>query len=271
MRGRPSTSLHTAVVLPVGSASSTQQFELDVTLPVLGVPLRGQASMEMDTQASSVLMVPSIRATGQAEHVVLHGHAGDVTVSLKVDQPVHGFGSYDPAEATMHIHGAGGTGMFEGIKVAGSLRGFFRPAGTLYLSYQSADAALEAVQRRLAGNTALTDAERADFLDQTKRAVAQAVPAPFPADNDTQAVVTSSIQQSGTQARVALRITVPKGDPQQPVKVSAIAPDGTATTVFDAVRAPGQTVSTSAVGTPPFVIQVYISGVMVKQITVPAQ
>lgn len=83
--------------------------------------------------------------------------------------------------------------------------------------------------------------------------------------------MTSSIQQSGTQARVALRITVPKGDRQQPVKVTAIAPDGTATTVFDAVRAPGRTVSTSAVGTPPFVIQVYISGVMVKQITVPAQ
>lgn len=90
--GKASTSLHTAVVVPVGSASSTQQFELDVTLPVLGVPLRGQASMEMDTRASSVLMVPSIRATGQAEQVVLRGPAGDVTVSLKVDQPVHGFG-----------------------------------------------------------------------------------------------------------------------------------------------------------------------------------
>jgi hypothetical protein len=269
--GKASTSLHTAVVVPVGSASSTQQFELDITLPVLGVPLHGQASMEMDTQASSVLMVPSIRATGQAERVVLRGPAGDVTVSLKGDQPVHGFGSYDPAEATMHFRGTDGTGMFQGIQLAGSLRGFFRPAGQLYLSYQSRAAALEAVQRGLAGNTALTDAERRDLLAQTQRAVAQAVPAPFPADDDTQAVVTSSIERSGEQARVALRITVPKGDAHQPIKVTAIAPDGTATTVFDAVRAPGQTISTSALGTPPFVVQVHISGVMVKQIVVPAQ
>jgi len=69
---------------------------------------------------------------------------------------MHGFGSYDPAEATIHIRGSGGTGMFDSVNLAGDLKGFFRPTGTLYLSYPSTDAALSAVERGLAQNTTPT-------------------------------------------------------------------------------------------------------------------
>jgi hypothetical protein len=217
------------------------------------------------------VVVADAHATGQARGVSLHGAAGDTMVSLTVDQPVQGFGSYDPAEATIHIRGTGGTGMFDGINLVGDLKGFFRPTGTLYLSYPSTDAALNAVERGLAENAALTAAQRQEILEQAKQALAQAKPATFPADNITQAIVTSTIQRAGTQAQVAVRIVVPAGDARQVVKVVAVEPNGLARTVYQGSHAPGETVSASATGTPPFVVQVYVAGTLAKQITASVQ
>lgn len=266
----PATSQLVAI-LYVAGASTTQEYDIDMTVPVLGVPLHGEASLQMSMRATGVVAVADGHATGQARSVALHGPAGDITVSLNVDQPVHGFGSYDPAEATIHIRGTGGTGMFDGVNLAGDLKGFFRPTGTLYLSYPSTDAALNAVQRGLAQNATLTADQRLEALDHARQAVGQAKPAIFPPDDATQAMVTASIQRTGTQAQVGLRIVVPAGDAHQMVRVVAVWPDGLAKTVYQGPHAPGETVSASATGTPPFVVQVYVAGVLVKQVTVPAQ
>lgn len=267
--GRASTQL--VAILYVAGASTTQQYDVDVTLPVLGVSLRGEASVQMSTRATGVVVVADAHATGQARSVSLHGAAGDTTVSLNVDQPMHGFGSYDPAEAMIHIRGTGGTGMFDGINLVGDLKGFFRPTGTLYLSYPSIDAALNAVERGLAQNAALTATQRLEVLEQAKQALAQAKPATFPPDDTTQAIVTSTTQRTGTQVQVALRIVVPAGDARQAVKVVAVEPNGLARTVYQGSHAPGEAVTASAAGTPPFVVQVYVAGVLAKQITVPVQ
>jgi hypothetical protein len=258
-------------VMYVAGTSTTQEYDIDMTVPVLGVPLHGEASVLMSMRATGVVAVADGHATGQARDVALHGPAGDITVSLHVDQPVHGFGSYDPAEATIRIRGSGGTGMFDRVNLTGDLKGFFRPTGTIYLSYPSTDAALNAVQRGLAQNPTLTPDQRGEALDRVKQALAQAKPAIFPADDATQAMVTASIQRTGAQAQVALRIVVPAGDAHQTVRVVTVAPDGPATTIYQGSHAPGETVSSSATGTPPFVVQVYIAGVLVKQITVPAE
>lgn len=161
--------------------------------------------------------------------------------------------------------------MFDGIVLAGDLKGFFRPAGTLYLSYPSAEAALHAVERGLAQNTTFTAAQRQGALEEARQALTQAKPAIFPPDKTTQAVVASTIQRTGAQAQVALRFVVPAGDARPVVKVVAVGPDGAARTVYERAHAPGETVSASATGTPPFVVQVYIAGVLTKQILVPAQ
>jgi hypothetical protein len=267
--GRANTQL--VAILYVAGTSTTQEYDVDVTLPVLGVSLRGEASVQMSTRATGVVAVAAAHATGQARSVSLHGAAGDATVSLNVDQPVHGFGSYDPAEATIHIRGTGGTGMFDGINLVGDLKGFFRPTGTIYLSYPSTDAALNAVERGLVQNDALTAVQRLEVLEQAKQALAQAKPATFPPDDTTQAIVTSTIQRNGTQVQLALRIVVPAGDARQVVKVVAVEPNGLARTVYQGSHAPGETVSALATGTPPFVVQVYVAGLLAKQITAPAQ
>jgi hypothetical protein len=267
--GRATTQL--VAILYVAGVSTTQQYDVDITLAVLGVSLRGEASLQMSTRATGLVAVADAHAAGQARSVSLHGAAGDTMVSLNVDQPVQGFGSYDPAEATIHIRGTGGTGMFDGVNLVGDLKGFFRPTGTLYLSYPSTDAALNAVERGLAGNAALTAAERLEMLEQAKQALVQANPATFPPDDTTQALVTSTMQRNGTQVQVALRIVVPAGNARQVVKVVAVEPSGIARIVYQGSHAPGETVSASATGTPPFVVQVYVAGTLAKQITAPAQ
>jgi hypothetical protein len=266
----PATNQLVAIMYFAG-ASTTQDYDIDMTLPVLGLPLRGAASVHMSMRATGVVAVADAHASGSAPSVALHGPAGDATVSLTVDQPVHGFGSYDPAEATLRVRGSGGTGMFEGVSLSGDLRGFFKPAGTLYLSFPSADAALSAVERGLAQNAALTDAERREALAQARQALAQAQPAAFPADTAAEPIVASTIQRSGTQAQVTLRIVVPAGAARQEVKVVSVGPSGAARTIYQRVHAPGETVSASVGDAPPFVVQVYVGGVLARQITVPAQ
>ncbi len=44
----------------------------------------------------------------------------------------------------------------EGIRMAGALKRLFHPTGTLYLSYSSPEAALQAIRGGLAQNDALT-------------------------------------------------------------------------------------------------------------------
>ncbi len=89
-----------------------------------------------------------------------------------------------------------------------------------------------------------------------------------PGQAPTKAVVTSTIQRTALQAIVALQIVVPGGDPRQAVKVVAIGSDGSPRTVYEGVHAPGETVTTQAAGVAPLFVQVYVAGVMVKQITV---
>src|SRR5579864_8011854 len=158
----------------VSSGSTTQREDLDITLPVLGLPLQGQASLTMEAHITMVLVSATTVAQGKADRVVLHGPAGDATVSIVIDQPVQGMGGYDPADATVHIRGASGTGMFDGVRIHGDLKGAFKPAGTLYLGYPSPEAALAAAERGLAQNTALTEPQRAALLDQARQALAGA-------------------------------------------------------------------------------------------------
>ncbi len=266
--GPASTQL--VAVLYVAGASTTQEYDIGIDLPVLGVPLHGEASVHMSMRATGIVAVADAHATGQGGTFALHGPAGDTTASLTVDQPMHGFGSYDPAEATIHIRGSGGTGMFDGVNLAGDLRGFFRPTGTLYLSYPSTDAALGAVERGLAQNVTLTADQRREALDDARQALAQAKPAVFPPDDATKAMVTASTQRTGTQVQVALRIVVPAGEARQTVRVVTVGPDGVARTVYQGPHAPGEAVTTSATDTPPFVVQVYVAGSLAKQINVPA-
>ena len=266
------TNTQLFALLVVANMNMVQQYEIELTLPVMGIPLRGDTSLQVSTRATGVVIISGGQTTGQAQSTVLRGAAGDIPVSLDVDQPVHGFGSYDPAEATIHIRGTGGTGMFDGVGLAGDLKGFFRPTGTLYLTFPSADAALNAVERGLTKNAALTAAHRQEVLADAKLALTQATPATYPSsETATQSTVTSTVQRAGTQVQVALRIVVPAGDPRQAVKVVAVGPGGPAQTVYQGIHAPGQTVSASVTGTPPLIVQVYIAGALTKQITVPAQ
>lgn len=265
----------------VSSGSTSQREDLDISLPVLGLPLRGPASLVMEAHMTLVVVSATTTAQGKAERVVLHGPAGDAVVSLLINQPVQGMGGYDPAEATVHIRGTGGTGMFEGVRIQADLKGAFKPAGTLYLGYPSADAALAAAGRGLAQNSALTDPQRAAILNQVRQALAGATVDIFPPDQGAgpagrtgkapaKAIVTSAVRPAGPQTQVIVRIAVPQGDAHQPVKVLAVQPDGSQRTVYLANHAPGDVVSTSASGTPPFVVLVYVAGEMVRQIDVPA-
>jgi hypothetical protein len=266
----------------VSSGSTTQREDLDITLPVLGLPLQGQASLTMEAHMTMVLVSATTVAQGKADHVVLHGPAGDATVSIVIDQPVQGMGGYDPADATVHIRGANGTGMFEGVRIQGDLKGAFKPAGTLYLGYPSPDAALGAVQRGLAQNSALTDPQRAAFLDQARQAIAGAAVDLFPPEQSAlpagqtaappaQAVVTSAVRRSGAETQVILRIVVPKGEARQPVRFVLVDAAGAPHATDLGAHAPGDVVSASASGAAPLVVLVYVNNVMVKQIEVPAQ
>ncbi|HEV2440697.1 MAG TPA: hypothetical protein VGX97_11615 [bacterium] len=266
----------------VSSGSTTQREDLDITLPVLGIPLEGQTSLTMEAHMTMVLVSATTVAQGKADHVVLHGPAGDATVSVVIDQPVQGMGGYDPADATVHIRGAGGTGMFAGVRIQGDLKGAFKPAGTLYLGYPSPDAAVAAVQRGLAQNASLSDPQRAALLDQARQAAARApvdlfppdataVPAGQAATPPPQAVVTSAVRRAGAQTQLVLRIVVPQGAARQPVRIVVVDGAGSQRTVDLGMHAPGDAVSGSASGTAPFVVLVYVNDAMVRQISVPAQ
>lgn len=265
----------------VSSGSTTQREDITITIPVLGITLEGQTSLTMEAHMTMVLVTATTTAQGKADRVVLRGPAGDATVSIVIDQPVQGMGGYDPADATVHVRGTAGTGMFEGVRIQGDLKGAFKPAGTLYLGYQSPDAAIAAVQRGLALNAALNDSQRAALLDQSRQALANAhvdlfppdtgaAPAGRTAEPPAQAVVTSALRRTGTQTEVVLRIVVPKGEAKQRVRFTSVGADGNQHAVDLGSHAPGEVVSASASGTPPFVVLVYVNDAMVRQINVPA-
>jgi hypothetical protein len=278
--GRAETHI---VPTPVVSGGSTSQREdLDITMPVLGLPLEGQTSLIMEAHMTMVLVSASTTAQGKAPHVVLHGPAGDADVSITIDQPVQGMGGYDPADATVHIRGAGGTGMFSNVRIQADLKGAFKPSGTLYLGYASPDAALAAIERGLAQNAALSATERTRFLTQARQALTNAAVDVFPAEQTAgpggprgappaQAAVTSAVRRSGAETQLILRIVVPQGPVHQPVKVIRVDDTGAEHTSELGTHAPGETVSASAAGTPPFIVLVYVNDVMVKQISVTAQ
>jgi hypothetical protein len=99
---------------------------------------------------------------------------------------------------------------------------------------------------------------------QTQQALGQ--PAP------EQAVVTWTTQSNGPQVRVALQVVVPAtsgGSARQAVKVVSISAGGQTKTVYDDVHTAGETVAISTGDVSPFIIQVYVGGAMVKQISVP--
>jgi serine/threonine-protein kinase len=68
-----------------------------------------------------------------------------------------------------------------------------------------------------------------------------------------------------------MQIVVPEGDRHQTVKVVEIGSDGSPRIVYEGVHTPGETVTTQAAGVAPLFVQIYVAGVMVKQIAVPAQ
>ncbi|MHB8731235.1 MAG: hypothetical protein ACYDAB_05535 [bacterium] len=265
----------------VSSGSTTQREDLDITIGVLGIPLEGQTSLTMEAHMTMVLVSATTTAQGKADHVVLHGPAGDATVSVVIDQPVQGMGGYDPADATVHIRGAGGTGMFDGVRIQADLKGAFKPAGTLYLGYPSPEAALAAIDRGLAQNSSLTDPQRTALLDQARQAAAgarvdlfpqeaTAVPPGQTAAPPAQAVVTSAVRRAGAQTQVVLRIIVPQGPARQPIRLVVVDADGTQHSVDLGVHAPGDAVSGSASGAAPFIVLVFVNDVMARQISVPA-
>src|ERR1700730_12889574 len=73
-------------ILYVAGVSTTQEYDVDITLPVLGVSLLGEASVKMTTGATGVVAVAGAHGTGQARSFSLHGAAGEITISLNVDQ-----------------------------------------------------------------------------------------------------------------------------------------------------------------------------------------
>ena len=276
--GKSTTSFTSAIVIPVGGGRTTQPYDVEINLPVLGIPLRGEAIVQMEVRATTIMFYTKFEATGQAETLILHGPAGDATVSLKLTQPIGGIGSYDPAEATIELRGMGTTGMFEGVRIAATLTSMFHPTGTVYLGYPSTDGALAAIRRGLAQNAGATDAQRQEWLEKAAQALAGAHPAAFPPETTStpgkppaHPVVTETISRSGAQAQVEVTIVVPSGDPHQTVRVIAVQPDGAARTVHQGSHVPGEMITASAGGMAPFVVLVYVADVMVKQITVPAE
>jgi hypothetical protein len=86
-----------------------------------------------------------------------------------------------------------------------------------------------------------------------------------------QAVVTWTKQPNGTRVRVTLQVVVPSpsvGSDRQAVKVVSISAGGQTKTVYEDTRTAGEIVSVSTADVPPFIIQVYVAGSMVKQISV---
>lgn len=84
--------------------------------------------------------------------------------------------------------------------------------------------------------------------------------------------VTWTTQPNGSQVRVALQIVVPTTTAQGsrvPVKVVSISAGGKTKTIHEDMHAAGEAVSVSTEDVPPLIIQVYVGGSMVKQITVP--
>lgn len=123
---------------------------------------------------------------------------------------------------------------------------------------------------RVKKTTSLADAPAAgivSYLGDCRTPAVPAVAGPPPATAD----VRWTTQPTGGQVTVALRIVVPAGDAQQPVRVVAIGSDGSAKVVYQGMHAPGETVTVSASGTPPIILQVYVASTMVKQIAVPAR
>jgi hypothetical protein len=119
--------------------------------------------------------------------------------------------------------------------------------------------------------TSISDDPAAGIVSYLGDCRTPAAPAAQPAGPvPATAAVSWTTQPTGGQVTVALRIVVPAGDAQQTVKVVAISSDGSAKTIYQGVHAPGETVTVSASGTPPLILQVYVASSMVKQITVPA-
>ena len=190
------------------------QLNADLTLPVLGMVLRGPAAVAMEERERVYGGPPGIpigtaeiSQIGEAKDVVLHGPAGDATISLTLgssapwlswDEPVKP--PEGPPERRLWvpilIRGTGGTGMFDGIRIAGVLKGFDKPQGALYMSYPSPDAALKAVQAGLSQNSSLNDAQRSEALDQATQAIALAQATTFP----TEAQLTAASQPIRAQA-----------------------------------------------------------------------
>ena len=69
---------------------------------------------------------------------------------------------------------------------------------------------------------------------------------------------------------MTLQVVVGAGNPHQPVKVVVVGSDGSVKTAYEGAYDPGERVSESVCGKPPFIVLVYVAGAMVKQITVPA-
>ncbi len=274
--------VHVTWILVGAHVSATQEVAVRVTVPVVGLPLTADMSVPIVTSGTQIYFWGSSKTTGRANNVTFRSPAGNIVATVVVNIPVQG-ASYDPGQIDIHVMGAEGTGMFEGIRMAGALKGLFHPTGTLYLSYSSPEAALQAIRGGLAQNNALTDAQRQTYLDQAQQALAQARMTTFPADQvfsagqdlpaqsgaagpPAQAQVTNTTSQNGGQASVVVRVVVPAGPAQQTVKVVSIASDGSVKTIVDGVHAPGEVVTATASGTPPFIVQVYVNNTMVKQI-----
>lgn len=269
------------------------QLNVDLTLPVLGMVLRGPAAIAMEEREKSLPYgAVEIYQIGEAKNVVLPGPAGDATISLMLgpsarwlswDEPVRPPGT--GLKVPIQIRGTGGTGMFDGIRIAGVLNGFDKPQGTLYLSFPSPDAAVKPVQAGLGQNSSLNDAQRAEALERAKQAIALAQVATFPTEAQLvaasqpvpaqtpppRAYATATIQRSVGQALVTLQIAVGAGIEHQTVKVVVVGSDGAVKTAYESAYDPGERVSASVCQTPPFIVLVYVAGAMVKQITVPAQ
>ena len=175
------------------------------------------------------------------------GQIAGMGVSLDGDLHVYGFvRTADGTFTTVDVPGAKQT-WAGGINNSGQIVGGFRDADGKEHGFV-----------RAANGTFTT-------FDVPSQPTTTQGPPPAKAD------VTSTIQRSGAQAQVMLQIVVPAGDARQAVKVVTTGADGSTRTVYEGVHGPGERVSFLAGGTPPFIILVYVAGLMVKQITVPAQ
>ncbi len=205
------------------------RIEGEVAIRIAGLP----ATRPLSAIIRATSLVIGVSYQTEVDPSVLRTPAGEVP--LDVDLEVQAIG-WRP-QLTFRLRGGNGTGLFESVRVVGELRGevgspsetTISVSGTFFLGFRSVDEARAAAERGLTANTTITEEQRAQFLEQVTAALSQVQARDFPSvvsatpgGPPDRAVVEHTVRREGERLRVSLRIVVPAGDAQQPVRVVAV-------------------------------------------------